>query len=1548
MFKRFLVAAALLFLIILTVYLTRSRTQTKPIAAPNPPVAGERKAVQPAAPAVTSQATIASNTVPHGKSAEFDVTINPYAGALREPGKSKREWDVNFLKTLGDLKTGQPIQFELTDGRIASGTVQIAQFKDGELTYVSGEITRPESGKFFFLKPPDAGKAGKAAGVIEFPGSKTAYRIEPTGPKGDPELWQRRMDEVVCMSMPIAEGAADTNETSNIPPLRPGGVPDYVPSYNSNIVSLQSYPGSSAVLLLDFFGGSTTTWGGVVWPKPNVSNEQIKDLWKRVAEDFMPFNINVTTDIRVYQNAPSTSKQRCVFTPSTSALGSGAAGVAYIGSWNWGSDTVCWSIYYTGKNGSEVGSHEPGHTLGLGHQGTNIGTNHTEYYTGQGSGVTGWAPIMGAGYYQPVTTWSKGEYANASNTGDALTTIANQNNVHYRADDTGSTLATARYLEIYSDSSAFAEGVIEQIGDTDAFQFTTSGGQVALNAKPAGDWASVALSATLADAIDTIIASNNPQNVLNATINTVVPAGTYTFRVTGSGRNDPLTTGFSSYVSHGYYSVAGYIIGASQPTRLSVVERTGNGTAVGTIEAGNPGDVMTYTILSGNSNNTFTIDNNGFVTVANNTLLDYNRLSTNSMYQVGFELLVNITDVSNPALSESNRRVVISVLSTSLNYPIAFTGFNAGIIAAYNASTAAPNATGFDIANNWCFYQAGLFGNPQVGGAGGLQGLPPGGVFLSQSDGATFQLGPYAATNALMMGRGFPNSGTLTFSDPAAYNSLAILASSANGGGLGTVVLTYSNGTQSPPLNFNAQDWYSTTANVGIQGFGRMKLAAATLTTEDPGWNNPNLYHTTLNLAALGINQTIRSLLFTKPSGGVNQDSGVLAVSGSLMPPQVVITKQPQSLTNNNPAAGATLYVVAMGAPALFNQWYSGNPGSGTLLAGQTATNLTFSPVSTNQAGNYFVVVSNAFNVVTSSVATLTVYGAPVITQQPTPTNLWVFTGRTAKFTVSGIGATPLSYYWRFNGATVAGGVSSSYTLNNAQTNNSGDYSVVLSNAFGMVTSSVATLTVQPSPTYPYGQTVLSHNPIGYWRLDEASGSVAYDYAGGNHGTYSNAVLNQLGNNLIDTHRGARFGGVAQNSYVGNIAIDFATNGNAQFSVEAWVNGAGQTTDAGIITKGSGGGGEQFNLDCGGSGHAFRFFVRDATGAARPANGAIVPNSQWHHLVGVCDEAGGKVILYVDGVSNASGTITAGSGLMASAKPVTFGSRQSAATTGYDLQFRGLMEEVAIYNFALSPAQVQEHYAGATNRAPVFTTDPFSQPIIDAGQNISGGIATNAADPNGDVITFGKVSGPSWLAVANNGLLLGTPQNTDAGTNTFILSARDAGGLSNTATMFIYVNGAPAFTNDPITLMPIQPGQPYSGSLSGYASDPNPEDALSFSKTSGPAWLTVASDGTLSGTPAVGDTGTNSIGVRATDPRGLFGTATLMISVAMQQPLISTLTPQGSSLLLSWSGGNGPFQVQMTTNAANPNWQAIAGPMSGTTFAITPTNDVSFYRIVGQ
>lgn len=608
----------------------------------------------------SNKTTAASGQLPGSGSREFDVTVNPYAASLREAGASKRAWESGFLQRQSNTAAGEPIQFELTEGAIASGVVKIVQRDGNGITYMSGELDAPESGKFFFLRPPAGGRAGSAVGVIEFPTSQTAYRIEPTGDNGAPELWRRRLNEVICMSMqPVDE--AVLGETVEAPPLRPDLVPEYVPSYNSNIVSLQSLPGARGVVLLDFFGGYTASWGGVQYSAPNVGNAAIRDLWRRVAEDYMPLNINVTTDRKVFEAAPEGSRQRCVFAPDAPT----AAGVAYFGSWNWSGDTVCWAKYTTGKSGAEVGSHEVGHTLGLAHQTQDVpnGTNttHNEYYGGHGTGAVGWAPIMGVGYGKDVTTWAKGEYQFAGELQDELAVMITFNDVDYRADDAGNTLATARYLEVHSNNTTSAEGVIETTDDTDAYQFTTIGGAVNLTANPVGDWANLAMMATLADASDTIIASNNPQNALAASISTSVPAGTYTFRVTGAGRNSPLTDGFSSYASLGYYSVTGSVAGVRLPNRFTIAERSPNGTVVGTVTSTNA-HALNYVITAGNSNNAFALDNNGVLTVANSIALLYANLAYGTQMTVQYELFVNIIDTVDPLQTELNRRVVVKVI----------------------------------------------------------------------------------------------------------------------------------------------------------------------------------------------------------------------------------------------------------------------------------------------------------------------------------------------------------------------------------------------------------------------------------------------------------------------------------------------------------------------------------------------------------------------------------------------------------------------------------------------------------------------------------------------------------------------------------------------------------------------------------------------------------------------------------------------------------------------------------------------------------------------
>ena len=261
-----------------------------------------------------------------------------------------------------------------------------------------------------------------------------------------------------------------------------------------------------------------------------------------------------------------------------------------------------------------------------------------------------------------------------------------------------------------------------------------------------------------------------------------------------------------------------------------------------------------------------------------------------------------------------------------INWPVALTGFNAAILASNNATSGAPGATAFDTANNYCLYQQGL--------GGSTRGLPWSGIFPSQSDNSTaFQLGTYGTADALMLGSGYSTSGTLTLSSPDAFNSLTILASSANGGGQGTFVLNFTNGTTSPTLAFNAQDWFNTVTNVAIQGFGRLKLGAS-FAAEDDGGSNPNLYQATINLAAMGLARPIASIIFTKPASSGN--TAIFAVSGM----STSVPLQPPTGLTAIPGTNATVQLswnASVGATN-YNIKRSTSSGTETTVASTNAT----------------------------------------------------------------------------------------------------------------------------------------------------------------------------------------------------------------------------------------------------------------------------------------------------------------------------------------------------------------------------------------------------------------------------------------------------------------------------------------------------------------------------------------------------------------------------------------------------------------------------------
>ncbi|MGZ8537901.1 MAG: reprolysin-like metallopeptidase, partial [Flavisolibacter sp.] len=332
-----------------------------------------------------------------------------------------------------------------------------------------------------------------------------------------------------------------------------------VPVYNS-------YPSASATMFLDFDGHlvAGTSWnmnGDIPCNPSNLTSAQITEIFNRVAEDYRPFNINITTDSTKYWSAPVYKRMRVVLTTSSSWYGS-AGGVSYIGSFIWGDNTPAFVfsalLNYNTKNVAEATSHELGHTLGLNHQSSYDGNcnKSSEYNTGTGGGEIGWAPIMGSGYYRNMTLWNNGANPYGCTSFQDDLAIITSMGFGYRTDDHPDNSSTATNT-VFSGTQFNVNGVIERMADNDLFKFDIPAfGNFHLDATPynigtGNSGSNLDLQVELLSG-NTILGTYNPATLVNASLDTILNAGTYYLRVAGKGNIYA-----PEYASLGSYSLNG-------------------------------------------------------------------------------------------------------------------------------------------------------------------------------------------------------------------------------------------------------------------------------------------------------------------------------------------------------------------------------------------------------------------------------------------------------------------------------------------------------------------------------------------------------------------------------------------------------------------------------------------------------------------------------------------------------------------------------------------------------------------------------------------------------------------------------------------------------------------------------------------------------------------------------------------------------------------------------------------------------------------------------
>jgi hypothetical protein len=576
-----------------------------------------------------------------------------------------------FVEKIGFLPINAHVDFQLPGNITARGILKrVDTDTNGYPIYVEGILMEPAAGRFSFRKEIEKGNAWPMSGVITLEDNDNAYRIEPHPEQyGVAQIVTRPIEKVMCVEFPaleIAHETAETSEANSPQAILPADYPTdiTIPSYQNGVIPLESRPGLTAVLYLDFDGeaGPHENWGNFyAEPISDLSVQNIFRVWRRVAEDFAPFDLNITTDLQVYLDAPENSRQRCIITPTTDAEPS-AGGVAYLGSFDWSGDTPCWSFYGRGKSAAEVISHEFGHTLDLRHDGR---TNPSQgYYSGHGSGEVGWAPIMGVSYSKTLSQWSKGDYLNANNTEDDIAIIANNNNnVSMRADLDGDTPATATFLEISPDATVDAYGYITSESDFDVFSFNTSGGALSLTIKAEDYGPNIDILAQLYDSQNNLIETSNPDTLVDASINSNLGAGSYTLHISGTGRGDPLASGYPAYGSIGSYKISGSITGGAYTEQFIINENPLINALIGTLPTLNDHgpNALIFNILSGNSNNAFSLDSGtGQLRVADPLQFNYEALATTFNEPAEITITYSVTNENQPNLNET-RTIVITI-----------------------------------------------------------------------------------------------------------------------------------------------------------------------------------------------------------------------------------------------------------------------------------------------------------------------------------------------------------------------------------------------------------------------------------------------------------------------------------------------------------------------------------------------------------------------------------------------------------------------------------------------------------------------------------------------------------------------------------------------------------------------------------------------------------------------------------------------------------------------------------------------------------------------
>ena len=498
--------------------------------------------------------------------------------------------------------------------------------------------------------------------------------------------------------------------------------------------------------------------------------------------------------------------------------------------------------------------------------------------------------------------------------------------------------------------------------------------------------------------------------------------------------------------------------------------------------------------------------------------------------------------------------------------------------------------------------------------------------------------------------------------------------------------------------------------------------------------------------------------------------------------------------------------------------------------------------------------------------------------------------GSIVAFQIEAVGASPLAYQWTLNGTNISGATFSTLTLTNIQLNQAGDYFAIVTNPYGSETSSIASLNVVPAPpcfNWPTGI-------VSWWR---AEGN-AFDHLGINsasltgNANYAGGLIGQ----------GFNFDGSGDLALIPNNPVMQLQN----LTIETWI----KRKSASVASSGSGGNGVLFGYGPGG----YLLYLNSAgqvffskLGSTAVASSWSISDTNLHHVA--LTKSNTVVNFYLDGtnVSSASYSTT-----FTFTTQVGIGGRPDNS----DNSFNGIIDELALYNRALTPSDIQSiqaaSYSGkcAVYLSPTFASQPTNRTVA-PGTNITFTASIGGTPP---FVYQWRLNGVVINGATNSALTLNNVQPPNAGL--YSLSVTNSGGSAASSNATLKINVITATGN----------GQPLTNTSHSFAG--NVTVQLQSAYTNGLIFYTL--NGSVPSFTSSQYTSPFVVGQNAT--LRAVGYSSDFFNSGESDPIQISIVPSYSLTTSNAGGGSVVFNPVGGNYLSNANVIITATPSSGWVF----------------